>query len=186
MNPNPINRRAFLKVSAALNTGLLISFCVPAGLQRFTSSFEPKTVFAPNAFLRIGVDDQIQVILSKVEMGQGIWTTLPMLIAEELDCDWHTIIVEHSPVDKAYKHTFIPFQATVGSTSTTSEFDRYRLAGATARAMLIEAAAQKLGVETAAGRTGGAKTAASKSAMSKRAASGDTPAASKRGGTRQS
>lgn len=153
MNPNPINRRAFLKTSAALNAGLLISFCVPTGIQRLTSSFEPKTVFAPNAFLRIGADDQIQVILSKVEMGQGIWTTLPMLIAEELDCDWNKIIVEHSPVDKAYNHVFIPFQATVGSSSTTSEFDRYRLAGATARMMLIEAAARKLGVEPASCRT---------------------------------
>ena len=153
MKAKSINRREFLKTSAVVNAGLLISFCVPVGIRRFTILSEPKTVFTPNAFLRVGVDDQIQVILSKVEMGQGIWTTLPMLIAEELDCDWNKIVVEHSPVDKAYNHVFIPFQATVGSSSTTSEFDRYRLAGATARVMLIQAAAQKLGVKPASCRT---------------------------------
>src|SRR5690606_12676722 len=101
---------------------------------------------SPNAFLRIGTDNSIDIILSKVEMGQGVWTTLPMLIAEELDCDWSKIKVEHSSVEKKYSHLFFQMQGTFGSTSTVSEFDRYRTAGATARVMLVGAAAKKMGV----------------------------------------
>src|SRR5882762_9138952 len=69
-----------------------------------------------------------------------------MLIAEELDCDLKRVKIEHSPPSKEYYHTFIPHQATVGSTSTLSEFDRYRKAGATARVMLVHAAAKRFGV----------------------------------------
>lgn len=96
--------------------------------------------------MHIGEDDTIKVILSKVEMGQGVWTTLPMLIAEELDCDLAKIVIEHSPVSAEYNHTMFGIQATVGSSSTYTEFDRYRYAGATARAMLVAAAAKKIGV----------------------------------------
>ena len=83
------------------------------------------------------------------EMGQGIWTTLPMLIAEELDADWSRIKVEHAPAAPAYAHTAFGMQMTGGSTSTWSEFDRCRQAGAMARAMLVAAAAQRFGVEPA-------------------------------------
>lgn len=86
-------------------------------------------------------------------MGQSIWTTLSTLIAEELDCNWSYITVEHSPIGKEYRHVFLPMQATVGSSSTVSEFDRYRMAGATARAMLIEAASKKLSVPAESCRT---------------------------------
>lgn len=122
--------------------GLVLSFYVPS----CRGGKGKDLVFAPNAFLRVSPDNKITVILSKVEMGQGIWTTLPMLIAEELDCELTTVNVEHSPPSLEYKHTFLPHQSTVGSTSTSSEFDRYRYAGATARALLIQAAADKLGV----------------------------------------
>jgi len=141
-----VNRRDFLNTGALLGGGLMISFSLPAGIKRFVAASSPETIFAPNAFLRIGTDGKVQIILSKVEMGQGIWTTLAMLIAEELDCDWTTIKVEHSPAGKEYTHTFIPVQGTFGSTSTVSEFDRYRQAGAVARTMLVEAAAKRLGV----------------------------------------
>jgi isoquinoline 1-oxidoreductase beta subunit len=144
-NPIQINRRDFLKSSAIFSGGLLISITLP-GCDKRSGNALTATTFAPNAFLRIGTDDSIRIILSKVEMGQGIWTTLPMLIAEELDCDWTRIKVEHSPALKEYTHTSMPLQATVGSSSTTSEFDRYRQAGATARAMLVEAAAKILEV----------------------------------------
>ena len=139
--PIQINRRDFLKTSAVFGGGLLISICLPGYVKRSVNAL-PATMFAPNAFLRIGTDDSILIILSKVEMGQGIWTTLPMLIAEELDCNLNKIKIEHGAALKEYNHTFMPFQATVGSSSTTSEFDRYRQAGATARAMLVEAAAK--------------------------------------------
>jgi isoquinoline 1-oxidoreductase beta subunit len=139
-----ISRRNFLKAGAVLSGGLLISFTIP-GANRFLTQ-DPSTDFAPNAFLRIGTDNSITVILSHVEMGQGIWTTLPMMLAEELDADWNMIKVEHSGVDKAYNHTVYGIQITGGSTSTWSEFDRYRHAGATARVMLTQAAAKRAGV----------------------------------------
>jgi len=135
-----VNRRDFLKTTAFLGGGLLLSFYIP-GCSTRASDDAP---FAPNAFLRVSADNTVHVILTKVEMGQGIWTTLATLIAEELDCDWHSLTVAHCPIGKEYRHTFLPMQATVGSSSTVSEFDRYRMAGATARAMLIEAASKSV------------------------------------------
>ncbi|GAA0549615.1 xanthine dehydrogenase family protein molybdopterin-binding subunit [Chitinophaga japonensis] len=149
-----IHRRDFLKAGALAGGGLLIAFAVPMAARRLTSAAATANVFAPNAFLRIGEDDSIQVILSKVEMGQGIWTTLPMLIAEELDCDWRDIKVAHRPPGKGDDFSAPIFeQTTGGSNSTVSEFDRYRQAGATARVMLVAAAAQRLGVPPDACRT---------------------------------
>jgi isoquinoline 1-oxidoreductase subunit beta len=140
-----VNRREFLKTGVVFSGGLLISFYIPETISR---SAKPASneMFRPNAFLRIGTDNSIDIILTKVEMGQGIWTTLAILIAEELDCDWNKINIEHSPVSKEYNHIDFPMQATVGSSSTISEFDRYRTAGATARVMLVEAAAKRMGV----------------------------------------
>jgi len=83
------------------------------------------------------------VLLAHSEMGQGIWTSLAMLVAEELDCDWSKIRVEHAPAAPVYAHPAFGMQMTGGSTSTWSEFDRYRTAGAMARAMLVDAAAAR-------------------------------------------
>jgi isoquinoline 1-oxidoreductase beta subunit len=148
-----INRRDFLRTSALAGGGLLISFAVPAKAGRLLSVSPPATALL-NAFLRIGEDNSIHIILSKVEMGQGIWTTLPMLIAEELDCDWNKINVEHHPPGKGddFKESIFA-KSTGGSDSTCSEFDRYRRAGATARTMLVNAAAKRLGVKPEACKT---------------------------------
>jgi isoquinoline 1-oxidoreductase beta subunit len=86
-------------------------------------------------------------------MGQGVWTALPMLIAEELDADWSRIKVEHAPAAPVYAHTAFGIQMTGGSTSTWSEFERYRQAGALGRALLVQAAAQRFGVSPADCRT---------------------------------
>src|SRR5687767_589618 len=86
-------------------------------------------------------------------MGQGIWTALPMLVAEELDADWGRIKVEHAPAAPVYAHTAFGMQMTGGSTSTWSEFERYRQVGALARALLVQAAAQRFGVPASACRT---------------------------------
>ncbi|MBG9374631.1 xanthine dehydrogenase family protein molybdopterin-binding subunit [Panacibacter sp. DH6] len=154
MSTTAYDRRAFLKTGGITGGGLLVAFFVPAQAKRFLAGKEPAdAVFTPNAYLNISSDNTIKVVLSHVEMGQGIWTTLPMLIAEELDCNWSNIVVEHSPPGKPYLHTVYGVQLTGGSTSTWSEFDRYRNAGATARAMLIEAAAKKLGVSPQACKT---------------------------------
>ena len=129
--------------------GLVISFMLPASAKqlRKLNGAPPALYFSPNAFLRVGVDDSINITLSHVEMGQGVWTTLSMLIAEELDADWKNITIEHSPAGKSYVHTAYGLQITGGSSSTWSEFDRYRQAGATARVLLVQAAAEKFGVK---------------------------------------
>ncbi|HEV8597996.1 MAG TPA: xanthine dehydrogenase family protein molybdopterin-binding subunit [Gemmatimonadales bacterium] len=148
-------RREFLKAGAAFSGGLVIAIVAP-GAGRLLPAQQPTptaTPFAPNAFLRIESDDSITVLLAHSEMGQGIWTALPMLIAEELDADWTKLRVEHAPAAPAYAHTVFGMQMTGGSTTTWTEFERYRQAGATARALLVEAAAQRFGVRPAECRT---------------------------------
>jgi len=142
--PRGVGRRAFLKTSA----GLVIGFYVaPRAAFGGLQAPAPKPLPDPNAFLRIGEDESVTVILAHAEMGQGIWTTLPMLLAEELGCDWNKVRVEHAPVAPPYAHTGFGMQMTGGSSSTWSEFDRYRQVGAAAREMLIQAAAEKWGVD---------------------------------------
>jgi isoquinoline 1-oxidoreductase subunit beta len=147
--PTEPSRRRFLQTSAALAGGLVIGFYVP-GANRFAAAAEQAAAagaeFAPNAFLRIGSDDRITVLIAHSEMGQGVWTALPMLIAEELDADWSKVTVEHAPAAPVYAHTGFGMQMTGGSTSVASEFERYRQAGAAARALLLQAAAQRFGV----------------------------------------
>ncbi|MGH7547294.1 MAG: molybdopterin cofactor-binding domain-containing protein [Gemmatimonadales bacterium] len=150
----PPSRREFLKTGALVSGGMVIAFVVPGG-KRFAAP-QPRRAgrpLAPNAFLRVGSDDSVTVLLAHSEMGQGIWTALPMLIAEELDADWSKVKVEHADAAPAYAHTAFGMQMTGGSTSTWSEFDRYRQAGATARALLVQAAAQRFGVKPADCRT---------------------------------
>src|SRR2546426_5820249 len=138
----PPSRREFLKTGALVSGGLVIAFVVP-GTGRFAvaQALRVGRPFAPNAFLRVGSDDSVTVLLAHSEMGQGIWTALPMLISEELDADWSKIKVEHAEAAPVYAHTVFGMQMTGGSTSTWSEFDRYRQAGALARTMLVRAAA---------------------------------------------
>lgn len=149
---NP-SRREFLKTSALTTGGLVIAFMVPGVKRMAAAAAEAGATFAPNAFLRVGSDDSVTVLLAHSEMGQGIWTALPMLIAEELDADWSKIRVEHAQAAPAYAHAVFGMQMTGGSSTTWSEFDRYRQAGATARALLVRAAAQRFGVRPAVCRT---------------------------------
>ena len=140
-----IARRDFLKNSATIGAGLWIAAYVPelAGGVAETNG----GVFAPNAFLRIAPDETVTVIANHSEMGQGVYTSLPMLLNEELEADWSKIKIESAPVDAAYNHTVFNMQMTGGSTSTPSEWERLRRMGAMARIMLVDAAAQKWGVE---------------------------------------
>ena len=145
-----LSRRSFLKTSAVVGGSLVVSFFVPQGLRRMAFAQEPSPTPSglppANAFLRIGSDESVTVILAHSEMGQGIWTTLPMLIQEELDADWSRFRVEHAPAEAVYHSTVFPIQMTGGSTTTWSEFDRYRQAGAVARTLLVMAAAAQWGV----------------------------------------
>src|SRR5438067_11305487 len=119
--------------------GLFIAFHVTRKALAVPEPPRPKV--DPNAFVRVAPDGTVTVLLSHSEMGQGIWTGLAMLIAEELDCDWSRIRVEHAPAAPVYAHPAFGMQMTGGSTTSWSEFERYRTVGAMARAMLVRAAA---------------------------------------------
>jgi isoquinoline 1-oxidoreductase beta subunit len=145
-----LSRRGFLKVGALAGGGLILGFRF-GGTARAQDAAQ--ATFAPNAFVRIAADGAVTVIANHSEMGQGVYTSLPMVLAEELDADWEKVRVEAAPVDPAYNHTAFGIQMTGGSTSTWSEWERLRTCGATARAMLVAAAAQQWGVEPASCRT---------------------------------
>jgi len=150
----PPSRREFLKTSVLMSGSLVVAFALP-GMNRVLAmqGSQASGPFIPNAFVRVGSDDSVTILLAHSEMGQGIWTSLPMLVAEELDADWSKIKVEHAKAAPVYAHTTVGLQMTGGSTTTLSEFDRYRQAGATARALLVQAAAQRFGVKPADCRT---------------------------------
>ncbi|AJE04113.1 xanthine dehydrogenase family protein molybdopterin-binding subunit [Geobacter pickeringii] len=134
-----MSRRAFLRTGAVLGGGLILGVHLPLGTARGVEP--PGKTFAPNAFLRIGSDDSITVIVNKSEMGQGVYTALPMIVAEELEVDPAVIRVEPAPVAPAYNHALWGIQVTGGSTSVRTEWERLAQAGAAARQMLIAAAA---------------------------------------------
>jgi isoquinoline 1-oxidoreductase subunit beta len=144
-----VSRREFLKGSLATTAGLVIAFHVP-GRARAAAPAAKQPLPAPNAFLRIAPDGTVTVLLAHSEMGQGIWTGLAMLVAEELRCAWSQVRVEHAPAAPAYAHTAMGMQMTGGSTTTWSEFDRYRTVGAMARDLLVRAAAVRWKVQPAA------------------------------------
>src|SRR6266850_772362 len=151
MSAPEIKRRDFLKVGAAFGGGLLISLYIPEWTLAGDANDLPLTpkTFVPNAFVRIGNDEIVTVIVNKSEMGQGVYTSLPMLLAEELEADWTKIRYEPAPVDAVYNHPTFGIQITGGSMSTASEWERYRQMGAIARVMLIAAAAQNWKVDGA-------------------------------------
>ena len=132
--PSPsLSRRSFLEVSAAAGGALLIGFSLPA---RFAGEF------APNVFIRIAPDGVVTLVMHKVEMGQGTYTAMSMLLAEELEVDLSQVRLEHAPADDArYAEPTFGVQETGGSTSVRGNFERLRRAGATAREMLVAAAA---------------------------------------------
>src|SRR3989442_905155 len=138
-----VSRREFLIAGAAAGGGLLLGWHVDA---RGATSPD----FAPNAFIRIGTDGRVTMIMGQVEMGQGMYTAMPMLLAEELEVGLDQVRLEHAPPDdKLYANPIFGFQATGGSTSVKGLYLPMRRAGATARTMLIAAAAQRWNVDPA-------------------------------------
>lgn len=139
------SRRAFLKAGA----GLTLAFYLPgamaqAGPGKAGNKILWESGFEPNAFVRIGNDDTVTVIAKHVEMGQGTYTGLATLVAEDLDAAWSQIRVEGAPADaRRYNNLFWgPLQGTGGSSAIANSYEQMRRAGATARAMLVTAAAQ--------------------------------------------
>ena len=123
-----VSRRDFLKTGAVAGGSLVLGLYSTGLVSRVHAEETPPAGgFAPNAFLRVDPDDTVTVIINHAEMGQGISTALAMMLADEMDADWNRIRVAFSPVAPVYNHTaFGPVQMTGGSTSTWSEWDRYR------------------------------------------------------------
>lgn len=137
----PVNqsRRNFIKLSITSSGGLALGFILPGCVDADTSV--NTETFSPNAWLTIETDGQITIILTQSEMGQGVMTSMPVLVAEELDADWNKIIVKQAPVDPVYG-----WQGTGGSKSVRNGWDQLRKAGASARTMLVAAAAKIWGI----------------------------------------
>ncbi len=151
--PATISRRYFLKASAAAGAGLTLALW--SDLSVAQASGPGKTVgsaatgaFAPNAFVTIGRDNTVTVVVKHLEMGQGVYTGLPTLVAEELDAAWSQVRAAGAPADaKTYNNLMWgPAQGTGGSTAIANSFEQYRQAGAAARAMLVSAAAKQWNV----------------------------------------
>ncbi|WP_434628761.1 molybdopterin cofactor-binding domain-containing protein [Chromobacterium sp. CV08] len=141
-----VSRRGFLKMSGAVGGALCLGFVLSEGGRRAEAAEAKNPIPSPNAFVRIEKDGGVTIVSNKSEMGQGIYTSLAMLIAEELECDWNRIKVVSAPAAPVYVHTAFHIQITGGSTSTLSSYDQYRKIGAAARDMLISAAARRWGV----------------------------------------
>ncbi len=141
-----MSRRTFLKAGSVLGGGLVLGFFVP-GANRLANAQAAKPVYAPNAFLHIAPDNTVTVAVNRLEFGQGVNTSLPMLIAEELDADWSKMRGELAPAGGVFKDPVFGIQMTGGSGSINRSFMQYREIGAKARVMLIAAAAEKWKVE---------------------------------------
>src|SRR5512143_2042716 len=148
-----LSRRRFLQGSA----GLTLGFCLPAlaapaaGPGKAGEGAVGPVHFEPNAFLRIGTDNTVTVISKHLEMGQGTYTGLATILADELDADWKTVRIEGAPADaRRYNNLFWgPAQGTGGSTAMANSWEQLRHAGAAGRAMLVGAAAHQWGVPAA-------------------------------------
>ena len=136
-----MNRRDFIKVVSTAGSGFVLGFYNP-----YTNKLNGKTVaptiFEPNAWVKIKSDNMVQIMVSKSEMGQGVLTSLPMIIAEEMDLDWSKVIIEKAPADQKKYGS----QMTGGSNSVSSGWKKLREAGAVAREMLVMAASEEWSV----------------------------------------
>lgn len=144
-----VRRNRFLETSLAGGLILAFSSSQTGPSDHFGSSLPAGSESTPADFLRIGPDGTVTMLINKSEMGQGVYTSLPMLIAEELECDWKQIRVEPAPVAAVYNNPLTGMQMTGGSMSVRTEWERLRTVGAAAREMLLQAAADIWGVPKA-------------------------------------
>src|SRR6516225_8778379 len=141
-----LSRRRLLQAGTAAGGGLILSVFLPFPYHRSQAAAEDG--FAPNAFVRIGSDGQVVLTMPYVEMGQGTYTSIPMLIAEELEVNPQQVRLEHAPPnEKLYANPLLGVQATGNSNAIRGAWKPLREAGATARTMLVEAAAKRWGVD---------------------------------------
>src|SRR6202790_2312528 len=147
-----VSRRTIL--TGGLAGGFLLTFHLPLRALTPNEPVQPPDdtsgKFAPNAFIRIDQAGHTTLVMPQVEMGQGIYTGVAMILAEELDADFSSVVLEHAPANqKLYANPAFGIQATGGSTSVRAFWKPLREAGASARAMLVQAAAQQWQVDPA-------------------------------------
>lgn len=143
MATHTVSRRDFVVVLTATGGGLLLGCRVGEASGATPAAGAAPPPFAPNAFIRIGTDGRVTLTMNQVEMGQGTYTAMPMLLAEELEVGLDQVQLEHAPPnDKLYANPFFGDQETGGSSSVRAFYEPLRRAGATARTMLVAAAAQ--------------------------------------------
>jgi isoquinoline 1-oxidoreductase subunit beta len=143
-NDLDLNRRSFLCASTAAAGGLLVSLYLdfPAFAQEGRPA-PPSKVYPPDAFVQIRPDGKIVIQVNRLEFGQGVQTSLPMILADELDADWTQVVAELAPAAEVYKDPMFGIQMVGGSGSIAHSFQQYRELGAKVRAMLIAAAADR-------------------------------------------
>ncbi|MFN9031948.1 MAG: molybdopterin cofactor-binding domain-containing protein [Betaproteobacteria bacterium] len=141
--PRKLSRRDFMKATGVTGGGLMLGIALPASHRFARAQQGQKAVYPPAAFVRIAPDDTVTVLINKLEFGQGVMTAMPMLIAEELECDWNKVRGDHAPAAQIYAHPGFGIQMTGGSTSIASSYTQFRMIGAAARHMLLTAAAQQ-------------------------------------------
>src|SRR5262245_66459156 len=150
MSTQIVSRRVFLSASVAAGGGLLLGYSISSAVMNEVFAAPQRSSRATdiplNAWIRISANDEVTLISSQSEMGQGVMTTLPAILAEELGADWKRVKIELSTVAPAYRNPRINWQFTGNSESTTAFFELLRTMGASAREMLIAAAAKRLGV----------------------------------------
>jgi isoquinoline 1-oxidoreductase beta subunit len=139
-----LDRREFLEITGTAGAALVLAFSLPGCARERGPSAAPTPL---NAWLRIGDDETILIIVDRSEMGQGVTTSLPMLLADELEADWSKVRIEFAPAAQEYVNPLFGMQGTGGSTSVRAAWMPLRKAGAAAREMLIAAAAQQWQVD---------------------------------------
>jgi isoquinoline 1-oxidoreductase beta subunit len=155
--PRDARRRRFLKGSAAAAAGFTLAVYLPGrsraqmagpGVAAGRTAQGAAGAWEPNAFIRVGADNTVTVFVKHLEMGQGTFTGLPTLVAEEMDAAWPQMRVEAAPADASRYNNLLwgPVQGTGGSTAMANSYEQLRKAGAAARAMLVAAAAKRWNV----------------------------------------
>jgi isoquinoline 1-oxidoreductase subunit beta len=144
-----IDRRSFLKATIVAGGALVVGASLPLrsrAEERFNLPTAPPSNFQPNAFIRIAPDGKVTITVGQAEMGQGVLTSLPMIIADELEVDWNDVSYEHGPAGKEFANPAMRAQITGGSASIRGFFEPLRKSAASVREMLIGAAAARWGV----------------------------------------
>lgn len=149
---NDFDRRSFLKATLTAGGAVVFGLQLPTrsrAEERLNIEPSPAADFQPNAFIKIAPDGKVTIIVGQAEMGQGVLTSLPMIVADELEVDWVDVGFEHGPAGKAFINPMLGSQITGGSSSVKAFFDPLRKSAASVREMLIAAAARKWNVPPA-------------------------------------